>query len=421
MENNSFNSIIREIKEKIGIQELADKNGVNKWGKSYTCINPEHNDVTPSMKLYIETNTFYCFGCKTGGDIIKFYQLLNNLDFTTALKNLAIYCGLNYDSYTSTDQPPLLEEKAKSIKLNKPIRPAIRHKSKNKFFCEYDQYYFDERSGIVEIDGGLDRDTAETIALTLVKADRLERNKIIFNEFYNYCNKSGLDSKVYNYLVNDRYLSESVIQQKKIFSLNDIPSISKHLINLFDIHELNGSGLFKDGRLFFTNSHRLIIPYLQDDSIIYLRSRYFDAGGNTKTDKGKYKGLLNDSLDLNTVKRFYNDNTLKRMNIYDKIYLTEGELDCLTAETIGFSSIAIPGVSSIPAESEIRKLSDYHVVILMDNDTSGQKAANTFIDIFRELLINYSTITLPEGIKDVNEFLLSELNEIDNFNNNKND
>lgn len=35
---------------------------------------PLHDEATPSMRFYEETNTFYCFGCAAGGDIIELHR-----------------------------------------------------------------------------------------------------------------------------------------------------------------------------------------------------------------------------------------------------------------------------------------------------------------------------------------------------------
>ncbi len=36
---------------------------------------PFHEETEPSLKIYANTNTFNCFGCKANGDTIDFIQL----------------------------------------------------------------------------------------------------------------------------------------------------------------------------------------------------------------------------------------------------------------------------------------------------------------------------------------------------------
>lgn len=38
------------------------------------CKCPIHDEDTPSMRYYEETNTFYCFGCRAGGDVIELHR-----------------------------------------------------------------------------------------------------------------------------------------------------------------------------------------------------------------------------------------------------------------------------------------------------------------------------------------------------------
>lgn len=54
--------------------------------KLFNC--PLHNDATPSFKYYKATNSFYCFGCKKGGDSISFIKERDKLNFKEAVKFL---------------------------------------------------------------------------------------------------------------------------------------------------------------------------------------------------------------------------------------------------------------------------------------------------------------------------------------------
>lgn len=50
---------------------------------------PIHKEKTASLKYYPESNTFYCFGCHEGGDIIHFIQKRDGIDFISAVKYLS--------------------------------------------------------------------------------------------------------------------------------------------------------------------------------------------------------------------------------------------------------------------------------------------------------------------------------------------
>ena len=50
---------------------------------------PFHEDKeNPNFAIYPETNSWYCFRCGTGGDVLTFYMGINKCDFKTAIKDL---------------------------------------------------------------------------------------------------------------------------------------------------------------------------------------------------------------------------------------------------------------------------------------------------------------------------------------------
>ena len=54
---------------------------LKKHGKTYLCSCPFHSEKTPSCTVFPDTQTFYCFGCGVGGDIITFVEKIENLDY----------------------------------------------------------------------------------------------------------------------------------------------------------------------------------------------------------------------------------------------------------------------------------------------------------------------------------------------------
>lgn len=63
-------------------------------GSLATGLCPFHNEKTPSFTVYINTQSYYCFGCGSGGDAITFIKNIENLDYTEAVTMLAERSGL---------------------------------------------------------------------------------------------------------------------------------------------------------------------------------------------------------------------------------------------------------------------------------------------------------------------------------------
>lgn len=70
------------IKQSLTMQEIACFYGFKPNRQNYIPC-PFHAEKTASLKLY--DDSFYCFGCGTGGDLIKFVQLYFNISFAQAL------------------------------------------------------------------------------------------------------------------------------------------------------------------------------------------------------------------------------------------------------------------------------------------------------------------------------------------------
>jgi len=62
-------------------------------GGLYRAYCPFHNDSDPSFTVYPETNSYFCFGCDKGGDIISFLQELMGYEFMEAKKYLETNYG----------------------------------------------------------------------------------------------------------------------------------------------------------------------------------------------------------------------------------------------------------------------------------------------------------------------------------------
>ena len=64
-------------------------------GQTLVGLCPFHNEKTPSFTVYPNTQSYYCFGCAIGGDVITFIRQIENLDYMEAVKLLADRSGMS--------------------------------------------------------------------------------------------------------------------------------------------------------------------------------------------------------------------------------------------------------------------------------------------------------------------------------------
>ena len=89
-------SFLQELVDRSPIEPLAQAyvSGLKRRGRNLVGLCPFHNEKTPSFTVYPENNSFYCFGCGAGGDVISFVKRVENLDYIDAVKFLAGRAGL---------------------------------------------------------------------------------------------------------------------------------------------------------------------------------------------------------------------------------------------------------------------------------------------------------------------------------------
>lgn len=72
-------------------------------GRLYTGLCPFHSEKTPSFTVYPNTQSYYCFGCGNGGDVITFIKNYENLDYIEAVKLLAERAGMQMPDDATQD------------------------------------------------------------------------------------------------------------------------------------------------------------------------------------------------------------------------------------------------------------------------------------------------------------------------------
>lgn len=84
------NNIVDEIRDKCNIVDVIGRVvSLKKAGSNYKGLCPFHNEKTPSFVVSEQKQIFTCFGCGKSGNVIRFVQEYNNLDFLDACEKLA--------------------------------------------------------------------------------------------------------------------------------------------------------------------------------------------------------------------------------------------------------------------------------------------------------------------------------------------
>ena len=81
---------IERLRESADIVSLISrKTDLRRVGSRWTGLCPFHEERTPSFSVDADRGLYHCFGCGLGGDAIKFVMETEQLDFPTAVEQLA--------------------------------------------------------------------------------------------------------------------------------------------------------------------------------------------------------------------------------------------------------------------------------------------------------------------------------------------
>jgi hypothetical protein len=87
----------REVKQRIRLEQVVERYTpatLEPAGRELKCRCPFHDDATPSCFVNPTKQTWHCFSCQRGGDVIAFVMMFFDLDFSAALDLLAADAGL---------------------------------------------------------------------------------------------------------------------------------------------------------------------------------------------------------------------------------------------------------------------------------------------------------------------------------------
>lgn len=310
-------------------------------GRTYTGLCPFHNEKTPSFVVYPETQSFYCFGCGAGGDVISFIKRINNIDYLEAVKFLAARAGM-----------PLPEEDDQTGRMRTRILGA--NKDAARFFFaslnsdagRYARAYWRGR--------GLSDDTIRRFGLGYAPDS--------FHETRDHLKRLGY--------TEEELLTAGLLKRSEKGGTFDFFR-GRVMIPIFD---LRGNVIAFSGRKL--NPEQPGGKYVNSpETMAYKKSRTLFA--------------------LN----------FARKSPERRYLLCEGNLDAISMHQAGFPTAVAGCGTALTAEQVklLSEYAD-EVVLCYDSDEAGQKATRRAIELLGASPLKVSVLKLPDA-KDPDEFI----------------
>jgi len=337
--------IIEEVRDRSDIEQVIGTYvTLKRAGSNVKGLCPFHNEKTPSFTVYPDSQSFYCFGCGAGGDVITFTMKYNNLDYTGAIEYLASRAGINIPQDSA-------QERAAGV----------------------------SRKRVMELN---------------LAAARYFREKLFSQE----------GAEALRYLTDNRQLSMATIKHFGLgFAPNDFYAMLKHLKSQgFTDEELTAGYIQaisqKSGKPYSIFRNRIIFP------IIDTSGNVIAFGGRVMDDsKPKYLNT-NDTPAYKKGRNLFALNYAKDSQD-ERIILCEGYMDVIALHAAGFTN-AVAGLGTALTSDQARLISKYtkKVILTYDSDEAGQKATERALSLLTEVGVD-TKVLVVKGAKDPDEFI----------------
>ena len=106
--------IVDQVRDRTDIAEVIGRHvRLERAGNSFKGLCPFHQERSPSFNVIPSKGIYYCFGCQSGGDVFKFLMTVEGLSFVEAVKELAAPAGIEVPERDLTaDEKRALQQRA---------------------------------------------------------------------------------------------------------------------------------------------------------------------------------------------------------------------------------------------------------------------------------------------------------------------
>ena len=332
---------VEHLKSQVDIiQTIQTYVKLRRAGRRYTGLCPFHSEKSPSFSVNPDLQFYHCFGCKAGGDVLKFIEQIEHVSFYEALKILSERNGIP------------MPKRAEYADADSKLRGAV-----------------------------------------------MTMHEIAEQEFRDLLNSpQGANARAY---ITKRGVSPEMVAQ---FGLGYSDRSGRWLVRAFDRHsftseQLDASGLVmkreSDGGYFDRFRGRLMFPiHNESGKTIGFGGRALEAEDNPKYLNSPETPIYKKSNVLYNLHRA-KEGIRKR----DRSILVEGYMDVIGVYAAGVTEVvASCGTALTNPQVRMLKRHSSNITVNFDPDAAGENAAERSIKLLLDESMHVRIMELDEDL-----------------------
>ena len=342
---------IERVRAATSIVEVVQQSvALRRVGRNWVGLCPFHAEKSGSFNVREDTGRYKCFGCQAAGDVFKFVQEIDHVDFVQAVEKLASRSGITLH-YTTGGEG---QDRQRRKKLVEALDAAV--------------------------------------------------------EWYHQRLLTSPDARAARDYLRQRGLSGDVARQFRLgWAPDDWDLLSSHLRKEgFSADVLNDTGLAfanRTGRLQDAFRARVMFPIFTDTGEAVAFGGRILPGS---PDPAKYKNSPETKVYFKS-KTLYGLNWAKADVVkHDQVVVCEGYTDVIGFHRSGVTrAVATCGTALTEEHVRILKRFASRVVLAFDADAAGQGAAEKFYEWEKKYQVQVAVARFPDG-KDPGDLALTD-------------